>query len=258
MSTTEHEAFMRRALELARQSGATRTPNPMVGALIVEEGRIVAEGAHAQDGGPHAERLALLARGETAAARRDALRDARPCSSHGARAPARRRSSLRDQAGRRGATDPNPAHRGRGLEVFARGGREVTAGVLERGVRRSQLISTTGSRTIRRCWGEAAVTLDGKIACRTGNRNGSPANSRARTCIAGGGCFLGSRWRDDDPEGQPAADGAAAREGRVVSAALRLRRAAAHGAGQESARFHGRVSRTHDRGDDAARRGSAM
>ena len=53
---------MRRALELARGVWGTTHPNPMVGAVIVEDGRIVAEGATAPDGGPHAERLALVRR----------------------------------------------------------------------------------------------------------------------------------------------------------------------------------------------------
>ncbi|HEY9156222.1 MAG TPA: deaminase, partial [Opitutaceae bacterium] len=56
---SNHEHFMRRALELARQGWGMTHPNPMVGALIVEDGAIVAEGFHAQDGGPHAERVAL-------------------------------------------------------------------------------------------------------------------------------------------------------------------------------------------------------
>lgn len=56
-----HEGFMRRALELARRGWGHTAPNPLVGAVIVEDGRIVAEGFHAQDGGPHAERVALEA-----------------------------------------------------------------------------------------------------------------------------------------------------------------------------------------------------
>ncbi|HNW42832.1 MAG TPA: hypothetical protein PKN08_13095 [Opitutaceae bacterium] len=63
----EHERFMRRAIELARQGWGLTHPNPMVGALIVESGQIVAEGFHAQDGGPHAERVALAALGRVAA-----------------------------------------------------------------------------------------------------------------------------------------------------------------------------------------------
>ena len=64
MSAAEHEPFMRRALELARNGWGRTHPNPMVGAVVVEEGRVVGEGFHEQDGGPHAERLALLARGK--------------------------------------------------------------------------------------------------------------------------------------------------------------------------------------------------
>ena len=56
MSAAEHEVLMRRALGLARGVWGTTHPNPMVGALIVEDGQVVAEGATAPDGGPHAER----------------------------------------------------------------------------------------------------------------------------------------------------------------------------------------------------------
>ena len=60
---SEHVWFMRRALELARGVWGTTHPNPMVGAVIVENGEIVAEGATAPDGGPHAEKAALAALG---------------------------------------------------------------------------------------------------------------------------------------------------------------------------------------------------
>lgn len=49
-SAAEHERFMRRALELARSVWGATHPNPMVGALIVEDGHVVAEGATAPDG----------------------------------------------------------------------------------------------------------------------------------------------------------------------------------------------------------------
>jgi pyrimidine deaminase RibD-like protein len=59
MSASEHERSMRHALAVARSVWGQTQPNPMVGAVIVEEGRVVAEGATAPDGGPHAERAAL-------------------------------------------------------------------------------------------------------------------------------------------------------------------------------------------------------
>jgi diaminohydroxyphosphoribosylaminopyrimidine deaminase/5-amino-6-(5-phosphoribosylamino)uracil reductase len=166
----EHEPFMRRALELARSVWGTTHPNPMVGALIVEEGHIVAEGATAPDGGPHAERLALLARGKTPRPGATMYVTLEPCSTHG------RTGACTDAiiaAGIKrvvvGATDPNPAHAGRGFEVLRAAGVEVITGVLERECSDLNLIFnhwiTHNSPMIA---AKAATTLDGKIACRTG------------------------------------------------------------------------------------------
>jgi diaminohydroxyphosphoribosylaminopyrimidine deaminase/5-amino-6-(5-phosphoribosylamino)uracil reductase len=162
---------MRRAIELARQGWGLTHPNPMVGALIVEEGAIVAEGFHAEDGGPHAERVALAALGRNP--RKDAVLyvTLEPCSTAG------RTGACTDairQAGIRrlvvGATDPYPQHAGRGFEILREAGAEVTTGVLEAdcadlnllfnhwAVHRQPLLAA-----------KAAVTLDGRMACRTGD-----------------------------------------------------------------------------------------
>lgn len=170
MSVAEHETYMRRALDLARASWGATHPNPMVGALIVEEGQIVAEGGHAQDGGPHAERLALLARGKMPRPGATLYVTLEPCST-GGRTGACTEAII--AAGLRrvvvGATDPNPAHRGRGFEVLRAAGVEVISGVLERECTDLNLIFnhwvTTGGPLIA---AKAGTTLDGKIACRTG------------------------------------------------------------------------------------------
>jgi diaminohydroxyphosphoribosylaminopyrimidine deaminase/5-amino-6-(5-phosphoribosylamino)uracil reductase len=60
------EAFMRRALTLARRGWGRTAPNPMVGAVVVRGGRIVGEGWHARYGGPHAEVMALQRAGASA------------------------------------------------------------------------------------------------------------------------------------------------------------------------------------------------
>ncbi len=162
---------MRRALELARTGWGRTHPNPMVGALIVEEGRIVGEGAHAQDGGPHAERLALLARGKPPRPGATLYVTLEPCSTAG------RTGACTDAiiaAGVRhvvvGATDPYPSHAGRGFEVLRAAGVEVTTGVLEKECTDLNLIFnhwiTTGGPLLA---AKAAVTLDGNIACRTGD-----------------------------------------------------------------------------------------
>ncbi|SVC16223.1 uncharacterized protein METZ01_LOCUS269077, partial [marine metagenome] len=53
------EAHLRRALELAKKAWGDTHPNPMVGAVIIEEDQIAAEGFHSRAGEPHAEVVAL-------------------------------------------------------------------------------------------------------------------------------------------------------------------------------------------------------
>lgn len=166
----QHEYFMQRALEVAHSVWGTTHPNPMVGAVIVEDGRIVAEGATSPDGGPHAERLALLARGKPPRPGATMYVTLEPCSTEG------RTGACTDAiiaAGIKhvvvGAPDPNPAHSGRGFEVLRAAGVEVVTGVLERQCHDLNLIFnhwiTRGGPLIA---AKAATTLDGKIACRTG------------------------------------------------------------------------------------------
>ncbi len=171
MSMTEpHDFFMGRALELARRGWGQTHPNPMVGALIAESGQVVAEGWHAEDGGAHAEKAALAALGRAPQPGATLYVTLEPCSTAG-RTGACTEAIL--AAGLRrvvvGATDPNPIHAGRGLEKLREAGVEVVAGVLARECTDLNLIFnhwiTTGGPLLA---AKSAVTLDGKIACRTG------------------------------------------------------------------------------------------
>ena len=170
MSAAEHEVFLRRALGLARGVWGTTHPNPMVGALIVEDGHVVAEGATAPDGGPHAERLALLARGKPPRPGATLYVTMEPCSTHG-RTGACTDAIIASGIKRVvvGATDPNPAHAGKGFSVMRAAGIEVIEGVLGQECTDLNLIFnhwiTTGGPLLA---AKAASTLDGKIACRTG------------------------------------------------------------------------------------------
>jgi diaminohydroxyphosphoribosylaminopyrimidine deaminase / 5-amino-6-(5-phosphoribosylamino)uracil reductase len=166
----EHETFMRRALELARSVWGNTHPNPMVGAVIVEDGQIVGEGATAPDGGPHAERLALLSRGKAPRPGATMYVTLEPCSTHG------RTGACTDAIIASGirrvvvaATDPFPAHAGRGFEVLRAAGIEVITGVLEQPAQDLNLVfnhwATHNSPLIA---AKVASTLDGKLACRTG------------------------------------------------------------------------------------------
>jgi len=182
MSKVDHERFMRRAIELARSVWGTTHPNPMVGAVLVEHDQIVGEGATAPDGGPHAERLALLARGKTPRPGAVLYVTMEPCSTEG-RTGACTNAII--AAGIKhvvvGTTDPNPAHAGRGLDVLRAAGVEVISGVLEPECRDLNLIFnhwiTTGSPLLA---AKTASTLDGRIACRTGDSRwitGEPARA---------------------------------------------------------------------------------
>src|SRR6202162_5595984 len=66
MSVDADDVFMDRALALAARAIALASPNPMVGAVLVREGRVVGEGFHTYDGVRHAEVVALEAAGEAA------------------------------------------------------------------------------------------------------------------------------------------------------------------------------------------------
>jgi diaminohydroxyphosphoribosylaminopyrimidine deaminase/5-amino-6-(5-phosphoribosylamino)uracil reductase len=142
----------------------------MVGALIVEDGVVVAEGATAPDGGPHAERLALLARGKPPRPGATLYVTLEPCSTHG-RTGACTDAIIASGIKRVvvGATDPNPLHAGHGFDVLRAAGVEVMSGVLERECTDLNLIFnhwiTRGGPLLA---AKVASTLDGKIACRTG------------------------------------------------------------------------------------------
>jgi diaminohydroxyphosphoribosylaminopyrimidine deaminase / 5-amino-6-(5-phosphoribosylamino)uracil reductase len=171
MSSSEHERWMQRALELARQAWGDTHPNPMVGAVIVEGGEAVAEGFHARDGGPHAERVALTQLGRAPREGATLYVTLEPCSTTG-RTGACTEAIL--AAGLRrvvvGALDPNPNHAGRGIDVLRAAGVEVIVGVRAEECTDLNLIFnqwiTTGGPLFA---AKAAVTLDGRTACRTGD-----------------------------------------------------------------------------------------
>ena len=161
---------MRRALELARQAWGRTHPNPMVGAVITEGGKIVAEGFHANAGDPHAEVMALRALGRKPAA--DAILHVtlEPCCTHGRTPPcvdAILASGIRTVVV--GARDPNPAHAGHGLDLLRAQGIAVVEGVLGDECSALNLIFNhwivRGSPLVAL---KVASTLDGKLTLPAG------------------------------------------------------------------------------------------
>jgi len=161
---------MARALELARQGWGETHPNPMVGAVIVENGTVVAEGYHARAGEDHAEVAALKALGRRPGEGATLIVTLEPCSTEGRTGPC---TEAICEAGIRhvivGAEDPNPAHSGRGLTLLRERGVQVESGVLESECTDLNLLFNFWIREKKTFFaGKLATTLDGKIACRTG------------------------------------------------------------------------------------------
>jgi len=173
---------MARALALAERGRGRTSPNPMVGAVIVDaEGVVVGRGAHERAGGPHAEVVALTDAGDRA---RGATLycTLEPCSHTGRTGPCAPRVV---EAGVCRAViaveDPNPLVGGRGLSYLREHGVEVVLGVMrEEAERLNRPFFTFISCHRPFVTIKAAVSLDGMVAERKGARTaitGADANS---------------------------------------------------------------------------------
>lgn len=164
------EKFMRRALKLAEKGRGRVSPNPCVGAVLAQGGRVVGRGFHAVFGGPHAEVVALEQAGAKAKGATLYV-TLEPCSTFGKTPPcveAIRRSGLKRVVA--ATLDPNPRHRGRGLKLLRRAGIRVETGVEEPAAKK--LIRGFARWIARKTpyvMVKEAMTLDGKIATRTGD-----------------------------------------------------------------------------------------
>lgn len=164
------ERFMRAALRQAAQGLGRTSPNPAVGAVVVRDGRVIGRGHHARAGGPHAEVVALRAAGARARGA-DLYTTLEPCD-HWGKTPPCSVAVLEAGVARVfvGSSDPNPLVNGRGMARLRRGGVEVVEGVLRPECDRLNAAWFTFI-TERRPFVtlKAAVSLDGRLATRTGD-----------------------------------------------------------------------------------------
>jgi diaminohydroxyphosphoribosylaminopyrimidine deaminase/5-amino-6-(5-phosphoribosylamino)uracil reductase len=159
------ERFMALALRLARRAQRRTWPNPMVGAVVVKRGRVVATGYHKQAGRPHAEAEALGRAGRRARGA-DLYVTLEPCHRTGRTGPCTDRIKA---AGIRrvfvGTKDPNPKESGRGLAVLRRNKIPVVAGVLEEECRSlNEVYNVFITRRRPFILVKAAASLDGRMA----------------------------------------------------------------------------------------------
>lgn len=165
-----HEEYMRRALELARRGEGHVSPNPMVGCVIVKDGRIISEGYHEKVGEYHAERNALL-RCEEDPAGADLYVTLEPCCHYGRTPPCT--EIIIEKGIRRvfvAALDVNPLVAGKGVETLRDAGIEVVTGILAQEAMDLNEVFYHFFETHRPFVAmKYAMTLDGKIACHTGD-----------------------------------------------------------------------------------------
>jgi len=171
--------WMGRALELAQKARGKTSPNPMVGAVAVKNGRAVGEGYHRKAGGKHAEVLALAKSGRQAKDC-DLYITLEPCCHFGKTPPCV--DLIISSSVKRvviGAKDPNPLVSGKGIHRLKSAGIEVVTGVLNRQCRELNKIFFKYIRTgMPFATLKAGMSMDGKIATAKGESKwitGAPA-----------------------------------------------------------------------------------
>ncbi len=163
------EHYMSRALGLAKRGLGRTSPNPMVGAVIVKDGKIVGEGYHRAPGEPHAEVEAIKVAGEKAQGA-ELYVTLEPCNHYGRTPPC---TLAIMAAGIKkvyyGIDDPNPAVIGGGAETLRKAGVEVFGPIIEDRCRAINEIYLTNV-TMRRPFVilKLAMSMDGRIATKTG------------------------------------------------------------------------------------------
>jgi diaminohydroxyphosphoribosylaminopyrimidine deaminase/5-amino-6-(5-phosphoribosylamino)uracil reductase len=186
------ERYLRRALELAREGIALTSPNPCVGAVIVDDqGEVVGTGVHTYEGLKHAEILAIdqagfKARGATL------YLNLEPCSHQGRTGPCA--DAVIASGIRRVVAcmqDPNPQVSGKGFARLREAGVAVASGILEE---EAKTLNEAFARYVRQHTPlitlKAAMTLDGKIAP-------PPSESHNPTALGAGGVTGG--WITSEP-----------------------------------------------------------
>ncbi|MBK8482214.1 MAG: bifunctional diaminohydroxyphosphoribosylaminopyrimidine deaminase/5-amino-6-(5-phosphoribosylamino)uracil reductase RibD [Proteobacteria bacterium] len=162
--------LMRLALALAARARGRTSPNPLVGALLVDGDEVVGRGYHRRVGSPHAEVEALRRAGARARGA-ELFVNLEPCCHHGRTPPCV--EAIVAAGVRRvvvGMIDPHPLVHGRGLRALRRAGLEVRCGVLAEdceALNRAFVKRVSSGRPLVTL--KTAMTLDGRVAARSGD-----------------------------------------------------------------------------------------
>ena len=163
------EFYMSKAIELAKKAEGRTSPNPMVGAVLVKNGKIIGKGYHRKAGLAHAEVEVIRDAGENAAGATLYV-TLEPCSTFGKTPPCTdliRISGIKKV--RIAAKDPNPVNANKGIRFLRKSGIEVETGILEKEAKAINIVFEKFIRTgLPFVTVKVAQSLDGKIATATG------------------------------------------------------------------------------------------
>ncbi|MCX7703233.1 MAG: bifunctional diaminohydroxyphosphoribosylaminopyrimidine deaminase/5-amino-6-(5-phosphoribosylamino)uracil reductase RibD [Planctomycetota bacterium] len=181
------EALMERAIRLAERGRGLVEPNPLVGAVLVKDGKVVAEGYHRKFGGPHAEVDALLKLKDRSLARGATMFvTLEPCAAfEGKKTPPCVDALIAAKIAKLvvATEDPHPEVSGRSVRKLRKAGVEVSVGLLKEKARYQNApyfkLIKTGFPFVTVKW---AMSLDGKIATRTGDSKWI-SNERSREYV---------------------------------------------------------------------------
>lgn len=161
--------YMKIALQLAKKGCGFTSPNPMVGAVIVKEGRIIGQGWHEKYGEAHAERNALAACTENPKGATMYV-TLEPCCHYGKQPPCI--NAIMEAGIERvviGSGDPNPLVSGKGIQILKKQGILVTEHILQEDCERLNEVFFHYIQTKRPfVVMKYAMTMDGKISTKTG------------------------------------------------------------------------------------------
>ena len=169
MEENINEKYMRMAIELAKKGAGGVNPNPMVGAVVVKNGKVIGRGYHEFFGGPHAEVYALEEAGKEAEGATIYV-TLEPCSHYGKTPPCAKK--IIDMGIKKcfiGSSDPNPKVAGKGVAMLKEAGIEVVENVLKEECDEiNQVFFKYIKSKIPYLFVKCGITLDGKIALSNG------------------------------------------------------------------------------------------
>ncbi len=183
MATSDDIRFMKQAIKLSKKGYGFVNPNPLVGAVIVKNGKVIGKGYHGYFGGPHAEVNAINNATENIKGATIYV-TMEPCNHHG-KTPPCTDILIKEQIIRVviGMKDPNKLVNGKGIKKLEDSGIKVDFGILE------DEIETLNEAYIKYitsklpfCTLKTAMTLDGKISTYTGDSKWI-SNENSRKCV---------------------------------------------------------------------------